>query len=88
MCAAAFEGLEGGTMIKREAFAIEVATIDNGRFAHLVDALPLLGDNCKKCNHFNPHINDPGKGFRCRCMGSCPAATLHPELQAYIWRHL
>lgn len=50
----------------------------------VLDALDIK-DHCSHCYHFSPLIDDPGKGYRCKVSGSCPAATLHPDIQARLW---
>ena len=63
---------------------INLCEIDNGRFADIIHALKI-NDACDKCDYFNPTIQDHNKRFRCHCLGSCIAATLHPNLQSYLW---
>lgn len=69
-------------------FKERLCVIDNGRFKPLLDTLPGLKDVCEGCDHFNPTIQDPNKGYRCKVSGYCPAATLHPNLQAYLWKKI
>jgi hypothetical protein len=69
-------------------FILKLYAIDNGRFKPVLEACSGLNDYCEECDYFNPHINDPMRGKRCRCAGSCPDATLHPELKEYLWRKL
>lgn len=54
--------------------------------AAVIDALGVK-EECAKCYHFSPLIDDPGKGYRCKVTGSCPAATLHPSAQALLWKN-
>ena len=62
----------------------QLLAIDEGRFTRIVNALDGIQDECAKCSHFRPEL-PPGQGYRCRVLGSCPAATLHPDAQSY-WR--
>jgi hypothetical protein len=66
---------------------LELVEIDNRRFEDVLHALRVT-DACSACDHFNPTIRDPMKGYRCRVAGSCIAATLHPEVQSYMWLKL
>jgi flavoprotein len=65
----------------------DLYNIDNGRFKSTVDALMVV-DSCYKCNCFNLSIKDVAEQYRCKCMGSCICATLHPNLISYINRKL
>ncbi len=65
----------------------QLRKVCNYRFADLVDAIHVVPE-CFKCDHFNPHIKDPGQGYRCKVHGTCIAATLHPEVQAIMWHEL
>lgn len=60
--------------------------IDNGRFKKIIHALKP-GDSCSSCHSFNLSVKDIWKQYRCRCMPSCVAATLHPDLISYLnWK--
>lgn len=65
-------------------FQERVEAIDNGRFKALAQVVQFK-DVCEKCYYLNPDIHDPAQGYRCRCIGSCPDATLSLKMQNYIW---
>lgn len=56
------------------------------RLAKVVDAVEVK-DVCAECYFFNPLEDRPEKGYRCKVMGSCPAATLHPNVQSMLWKN-
>jgi hypothetical protein len=68
-------------------FKTRLMRIEGGRFAKLIDILAVV-DACEGCDYFNPAVQDASKQYRCHCLGTCPAATLHPDVQAYLWRKL
>lgn len=74
-------------MIETKNFKIRLLEIEDGRFSGIINALNVH-DYCAECAYFNPTINDTSKGYRCKCVPSCIAATLHPDLQSYLWHKL
>jgi len=58
--------------------------LESGRFKDIIHTLSVR-DICSECDYFNPTIKDISKGYRCHCIPRCIAATLHPELQEYLW---
>lgn len=58
--------------------------IDGGRFSSLIGSLGV-SDVCYTCYYLNPKVIDPGQGYLCKCVGSCMAATLSPELKSYLF---
>jgi hypothetical protein len=68
-------------------FIEKAKSIDNGRFSNIIDAVSI-NDTCFKCYFFAPDINNPGHGYRCRCIGSCPAATIKSDVWNYIFRKI
>jgi hypothetical protein len=66
----------------------QLITMEKGRFAALINSCSGTNDVCEKCYYFNPNITDPGQGYRCNVSGSCPAATIHPNLQSFMWMKL
>ena len=69
-------------------FVIKLHAIDGGRFKKVLEACSGLADVCETCDWFNPSIQDPMRGHRCHSIGYCPAATLSPKLQSYLWEKL
>ena len=67
---------------------IDLCEIDPGRFDDVIHALDGICKHCKKCAYFNLSLPNIGLNlYRCRVAGSCPAATLHPELVSYFnWK--
>lgn len=64
-------------------FKIALLEIDNGRFEDMIHALNVVKE-CEQCGFFNPAKSEI---YRCYCIGSCIAATLHPNLQSYLrWK--
>lgn len=61
--------------------------VDNGRFKKLILSLNVTS-SCEKCFHFVPTIKDQSKAYRCKCVPTCIAATIHPDLQEYLWSKL
>lgn len=60
----------------------EIKQIDGGRFVGIIDAIDVK-EICGNCYYFNKSV-DRGSAYKCRVLGSCPAATLSYELQSYI----
>ena len=69
-------------------FVIKLHAIDGGRFKKILEACSGLAGVCETCDWFNPSIQDPMRGHRCHSIGYCPAATLSPKLQSYLWEKL
>lgn len=69
-------------------FVIKLHAIDGGRFKKILEACSGLAGVCETCDWFNPSIQDPMRGHRCHSIGYCPAATLSPKLQSYLWAKL
>lgn len=67
-----------------DGLKLDLCEIDNGRFEDVVHAIGVK-DVCGQCGYFNPTIKDPMKRCRCYTMPGCIAATLHPNLQSYLW---
>ncbi len=60
--------------------------VDNGRFEDIIHVIKFT-DSCAECDHFNLSINDWRRGYRCKCMPLCAAATLSKELISYLnWK--
>lgn len=74
-------------MKEQKSFKEKLLEIDAGRFIGIINTLDVQ-DICAECDHFNPTIKDTRKGYRCKCMPSCIAVTLHPFLQSYLWHKL
>lgn len=68
-------------------FGERIKLVEGGAFAKVVDAT-YVKDVCAMCYFFNPHENDPGKGYRCKVRGSCPAVDLSEEQKGRIWHAL
>jgi len=62
---------------------IALCECDNNRFDDIIHALEI-GDKCSSCDFFNLAIKDKKQQYRCRCMPSCIAATLHPNAVSYL----
>ena len=75
-------------MENEKEFLNELSELDSGRFAALFSAMSGINNSCRICYHFNPMIDDPRKGYMCKVLGRCPAATLHPNMQSYLWELL
>lgn len=73
---------------KTTQLRIDLCEIDPGRFDNIIHALDGLCGTCKKCAYFNKSLpNDGSNLYRCRVIGSCPAATLHPDVVSYFnWK--
>ena len=69
-------------------FVIKLHSVDGGRFKKILEACSGLAGVCETCDWFNPSIQDPMRGHRCHSIGYCPAATLSPKLQSYLWEKL
>jgi hypothetical protein len=65
-------------------FIHKVKQIDSGRFFDLIDSVQI-DNSCLKCYSFAPDVDDPRMGFRCYCIGSCPAATINQKVWSYIF---
>jgi len=65
-------------------FLSRLQEIDGGRFSSLIGSLGV-SDKCFMCYYLNPKVLDPGQGYRCKCVGSCMAATLSTELKSYLF---
>ncbi len=60
--------------------------IDNGRFKDIINVLDV-SDECATCDFFNLTIKNERHQHRCKCMSSCIAATLHPDVISYLnWK--
>lgn len=65
---------------------IALYEIDDGRFKDILHVLKF-NDSCSKCDFFNLSIKDERWRYRCNCMPSCIAATLHPNAVSYLnWK--
>ena len=71
----------------KENIVEKLLNVDNGRFKKILEELKL-NDMCCECYHFNPNIQDPGQGYRCRISGSCVAATLNSDLIKHLWESI
>jgi hypothetical protein len=66
------------------AFKQRLKEIDNGRFTKLIDAISVT-DECQHCFYLTPKVTNSAMGYRCRCAGSCIAATLSNEVKSYLF---
>lgn len=64
-----------------ESLKQRLSEMEHGRFRDLIETLRVDGC-CERCSSFNPHATD---AYKCKVSGSCIAATLHPDLQSYMW---
>jgi hypothetical protein len=65
-------------------FKEKLIAIDEGRFSNLIKGLNVM-DECYNCFYLNPKITDPRLGYRCKCAGSCIAATLSEQVLSYLF---
>ena len=68
-----------------KSFSERLSLVEGGRFSEVLKGLRVIGV-CEECFHFNPTVTDPGKGYRCKTLGSCPAATLSEPVKERLWK--